>query len=387
MNPVSFPHRVPGGLRLSGLATGGLGLVVALAAGAAPSPPRGPITNLRGQLISVSAVSPSDAWAVGLTNRHADLVLHWNGTRWTPATGVGPATELLGVSALSANDVWAVGQGSSGRRVLETVVLHWNGTRWAHVASPNPGPAPPRDGLAGVSALSPSDAWAVGGSGHNTLVLHWNGTRWAQVASPDPSRSGNQLFAVSAASPSDVWAVGESGTSSPRGLMLHWNGTAWAQVPIPHPGRGTGTLTGVDALSRSDAWAVGSYDTGRGTRISAKTLVLHWNGTNWTQVTTPSPGPVPMIDSLAEVSALSPSDAWAVGESTISNGNTEPLVLHWNGTSWAQVASPQLGHFGSSLFGVSPLSPGDAWAVGVVINANNFTTLVLHWNGTSWTRS
>jgi hypothetical protein len=76
-----------------------------------------------------------------------------------------------------------------------------------------------------------------------------------------------------------------------------------------------------------------------------------------------------------------------VGESTISNGNTEPLVLHWNGTSWAQVASPQLGHFGSSLFGVSPLSPGDAWAVGVVINANNFTTLVLHWNGTSWTRS
>jgi len=45
MNPVSFPHRVPGGLRLSGLATGGLGLVVALAAGAAPSPPRGPITN------------------------------------------------------------------------------------------------------------------------------------------------------------------------------------------------------------------------------------------------------------------------------------------------------------------------------------------------------
>ena len=45
--------------------------------------------------------------------------------------------------------------------------------------------------LSGISAVSPSNAWAVGNylirSSIATLVLHWNGIRWAKVASPAPA--------------------------------------------------------------------------------------------------------------------------------------------------------------------------------------------------------
>jgi hypothetical protein len=57
-----------------------------------------------------------------------------------------------------------------------TLVAHWNGTRWTGVASPNPGGS----FLNAVSALSPSDAWAVGYDNTGTLILHWDGTSWTQ---------------------------------------------------------------------------------------------------------------------------------------------------------------------------------------------------------------
>ena len=61
-----------------------------------------------------------------------------------------------------------------------------------------------------MSALSRTDAWAVGTSfGPDDLTLHWNGTAWSQVSVPSPGSTANkQLSGVSAVSASDAWAVG-----------------------------------------------------------------------------------------------------------------------------------------------------------------------------------
>jgi hypothetical protein len=90
-------------------------------------------------------------------------------------------------------------------------------------------------------------------------VLHWDGARWAVTRSPDPLRgSFNVLNGVSALSPSDVWAVGYySNRSGQKDLILRWNGTRWAQVTSPGP-LGS-ALASVSAVSASDAWAAGTY--------------------------------------------------------------------------------------------------------------------------------
>jgi hypothetical protein len=44
------------------------------------------------------------------------------------------------------------------------------------VPSPNPGSS--RSLLAGVDAISSTQAWAVGDRGRDTLLLDWNGTGW-----------------------------------------------------------------------------------------------------------------------------------------------------------------------------------------------------------------
>src|ERR1700687_61472 len=128
--------------------------------------------------------------------------------------GLGNA--LSGVAILSSSDIWSVGflplQGSGPQR---TLTEHWDGAQWSIVASPNDHSI--YDVLAGVSAISTSDVWAVGYSGNpphiperETLTEHWHGPRCGTVPSPSPGRhSGNDLYGIAAASSNDVWAVGD----------------------------------------------------------------------------------------------------------------------------------------------------------------------------------
>jgi hypothetical protein len=161
-----------------------------------------------------------------------------------------------------------------------------------------------------------------------------------------------------------------------RTLALRWNGTRWAHAPTPSPGA-SGCLTAVTAVSPSNAWAVGwtAVNHLSGPR---RTLVLHWNGTRWARVA--SPAPPKASSELNGVSAISARNAWAVGD-VVRNQASRTLVLHWNGARWLTAASPSQGF--SVLSGVSDVSVRHALAVG----AGGSGALALRWNGARWVTS
>jgi hypothetical protein len=325
-----------------------------------------------------------------------------------PTLGSGRAGTLLSVSADSVSDAWAVGYIGSSMMMFppdQALALHWNGTAWTKVATPNPGGTQGINALASVSALSENDAWAVGSSWDSTtsiwdtLVLHWNGTAWTKVASPNPGGSATQgrgsfLSGVSAVSANDVWAVGRYNnpdTGANQTLILNRNGTHWTKVAHPNPGgvNGDDGLTSVSSDSPTDAWAVGWYAN------AADTLMLHWNGTRWKHVASPNPGGTTSSsdESLFNgVSVASATDALAVGTYTDpTSGATDTLIAQWNGTAWSQGASPNpdgttSASDGNQLYAVDVVSPTDAWAVGYYLNGTSGSTytLVAHWNGTTW---
>jgi hypothetical protein len=71
------------------------------------------------------------------------------------------------------------------------------------------------------------------------------------------------------------------------------------------------------------------------------------------------------------VVALSPSDAWAVGDqSKTRTSAARTLLEHWNGTSWKVVASPNPRAGLNTLFAVDADSPQDVWAVGTYSNGS-----------------
>ncbi len=357
------------------------------------------------ELYAVSASSASDAWAAGYyasaSGPSATLTLHWNGAKWVKVTSPNPDpsqfNQLYGVSDQSSRNAWAVGYylGPSSPFPVKDMILHWDGVKWAQVTSPDPSST--TNMLAAVSADSPTDAWAVGnwanGSVTDTLALHWNGTRWSKTPTPSPSTPINALTGVVALSPANAWAVGyyyNATTQHYDTLALHWNGKAWSQVPSPSPAA-ENHLYGVSASGPDDVWAVGATCATVSAQCGSSgghTLILHWNGTKWAMVKSPDPSTKNNV--LKSVGADARTDAWATGFYTNdTTGATQTLTVHWNGTKWATVKSPDPSASTNNLFGASARTSTDAWAVGFYINSKTKATdtLALHWNGTKWTKN
>jgi hypothetical protein len=304
-----------------------------------------------------------------------------------PASPGSKNNDLIGVAVLAAGNAWAVGTDAyadAGAQGGQTLVEHWNGTAWSVVPSPDPTDA--GDFLTAVSAVSPSAIWAVGeyesGGQSRTLIVQWNGTSWNQVASPSPGLA-DYLTGVWAVSDTDAWAVGYYDSDVPAGessLILHWNGTRWTQVPSPDSGFRT-ELDAVTATSAASAWAVGSSGT-----QAARPFIVRWNGTAWTQVN------APQLEGtggeLLGVDATSAVNVWAAGDARDSAGE-HTLILRWNGTAWTRVPSPDPGGSDvvNSLRAVAATSAANAWAAGYISNGASYQSLILHWNGTAWTRA
>jgi hypothetical protein len=266
---------------------------------------------------------------------------------------------------------------------------------WTIVPSPNVGSGD--NGFADIDVLAADNAWAVGSSAsagaRSTLIQQWNGSSWSIVPSPNGDEPINFLTGVSALSPTNVWAVGYTNDgngfeSQSFNLILHYNGTVWTEVPSPNPPLDnnqpnypvSNELYGVHAVAANDVWAIGHTFT-----ISAEqTLALHWNGTAWTNVPTPHRS---RYSRLRSVDSAAANDVWAVGEIQ-RRGTQRSLTQHWNGTTWTTVASPNESLNVDYVLGVSVVGSGDAWAVGYHNHVFGFSqvnqTTSYRWNGSKW---
>jgi hypothetical protein len=292
---------------------------------------------------------------------------------WEVVPSPSPAriNTLFGSWGLSPSDAWAVGAQDD-----DPLALHWDGVAWTEVAVPSPGNA----SLKSVTATAANDVWAVGSyfdqGGFKTLVEHWDGLAWSIVASPPVESSVTDLNDVWAISSTDVWAVGVFTNPNFQTMTLHWNGIAWTVVPSPNRGRANGDLLrGVTATSPTDVWAVGMTDYG----VDADALILHWAGATWDIVPQASAD----NDWLTGAFALSSSKVWAVGHTGFSPDDG-PLTERWDGAVWSTVASQDApGNF-PTMADVTALSSRQAWAVGSSSVQNGNRAFVESLRGQRW---
>jgi hypothetical protein len=193
--------------------------------------------------------------------------------------------------------------------------------------------------------------------------------------------SASGTFGISALwafAPDDVWAGGQ--------VILHFDGTAFTKVPTPTP------------VYVADFWGLAPNDL----YAVSGTNLLHWDGAAWSNVD--FAGAIDPSD-LSAVWASSASDVW-LGDSL--NGR----VFHWNGATWSTGITQTVqvtdlwgvaggpvyavGIFGLSRWngsiwvdignsltsagaaGVWGFGASDVWAVG------DFGVLA-HWDGATWT--
>ncbi len=396
-------HRRPRGWRA------GLGLVAVagllgggLASIGTPSPAHaaGPVWSVasspnvldlaNGELRGVSCVSASFCMAVGDYEYAAGQTFAevWNGSTWSivPTASKDISDILFGVSCVSASFCTAAGQYSTGTvsspGVARTLIETWNGSGWSLAASPNNG----ADGnfLQGVSCVSAGSCTAVGhydnASGVDvTLVESWNGSTWSIVPSRNRGTGGDSLDGVSCLSADACTAVG-SFTALPEGtaetLVETWNGTAWSTVASPGKFQGGGGLNAVSCVSASSCTAVGEYESATGG--TGATLVVSWNGTAWSQVSSPDSGTA--SNYLDGVSCVTASFCVAVG-----TGSASTLAETWNGSTWSIGSTPDPGSYENDLYGVSCRSASSCAAGGVSYTSSLIPEAAAEsWNGSTW---
>jgi hypothetical protein len=207
--------------------------------------------------------------------------------------------------------------------------------------------------------------------------------RVAEGISTTPSSVLRDVVALDA---THAWAVGhdsydpENADTTGTPIALTWDGVAWSRMTLPVTWHGALSL--VAAGGPDDVWAVGGRagsDPGK-----TETHLLHYDGTTWAEVPFTS-GPGTTITDLA----VADGHAWLVGY----RGSTV-VVQEWDGSGWRQHRPPaectQEGtSFGGlptfcNFTGVAAFAADDVWVAGNAAWPGFKGPLLFHWDGTQW---
>lgn len=292
-------------------------------------------------------------------------------TGWTqvPSFSFGNQDNILaGVSAASAMDVWAVGAYvPSLDGVLSALAHHFDGTRWTAFPLPNVGVQ--QNILQAVSMPSPGKAWAVGDYidgqfQQQTLIEHFDGTVWSVVPSPSPGAKQNILYGVAAVTDTDVWAVGgfQDANDLWHTLTEHWDGTAWSVVNAIDAGITGNQFYAVRALATNNVYAVGQQ---AGAGFPNQALIEHWDGTSWTVVASPAD---PSASALPLGLTATASSLILVGEQETDTVPFTSYVASGAPTALSIQSTPNLGAGENDPFAVAIGNDGTTWVVGWAVN-------------------
>jgi hypothetical protein len=284
---------------------------------------------------------------------------------WRVVATYPQADAMTGVSTSAAANAWAVGQ-SGG--CCNLFVTHWNGKRWGTIAVPQ--------GVGGAFTNQVTGASVAAIAGGRAMVFvtsedeelgtswvdafEWRGRSWS--AGFDFTDSPGDPIA---SGPDDVWGF-DSGTPSAE----HFNGTSWSQVSTPM----------IVAQASGNA-AAGDWVTGTVAGQPKTVKLLHWSTGAWRNAVLPKIA-VPRGDQMfpGAVDAATGADIWltlSVGPSS-GRGPVTALLLHWNGKAWSKVAVPK----GVSLSSVASDGHGGAW-----MTSDTAAPVIYHYSGGRWTHT
>jgi len=306
----------------------------------------------------------------------------------------GSQTVLVSVAAVSPSDAWAAGFSAkgAGNPLLRTVIRRWTGKTWRPVMLPAKiSTAFAKEGTIAsqLGAVSAGSVWFFGGLEGGYLRL--NGGRWSlgRLPGAGPKSAPVDIHAVDAFSSTDVWAFGERDTLSATQIIAkpyvaHYNGRLWVRVTVPGPASESTAITAVGAVSSGDIWAVEGASTLNGTSTSAATVpvLLHWTASTGWQDAAQQP-PLRAGDQLTSAVVEPNGHVWFGGSANNTAKGTTPLTAEWNGISWSVKDLPM--HATSVTWQLDAMTPDGAGGIWALARAGvGPKERIWHLRGATW---
>ncbi|MFG0326638.1 MAG: GC-type dockerin domain-anchored protein [Phycisphaerales bacterium JB037] len=305
---------------------------------------------------------------------------------------------LYDIDGLADDDVWAVGRATKADFKTETFAIHFDGSTWTQTPTPSPSIISGWNDLWGVVVLGPDDVIALGsynpdsGGATQSLAIRWDGSNWSQINAP--FITGGSAFYDAERIGNDIWGVGGRrwGIAPPAAagiaLAARWDGSDWNEEFVPPlaelGGRSYNDFRAVHGVSADDVWGVGdAQQTGPTDPFGPRTYMVHWNGSEWSLVDFPFGNP--FFSALNDVFAIAADDVYAVGYTLVGNEGTQPLIAHYDGSSWSQVNLPIFPEGSCELRAVTARSTNEVYAFGTWAEDNGSPRdLILRFDGKEW---
>ncbi|QEV21466.1 hypothetical protein [Streptomyces alboniger] len=281
-----------------------------------------PKIRWQGELLSVAATSPAEAWAVGRDSAGGARLLRFDGAAWTESRP--PRGVVLTKVVAGGGETWLIGS-RDGAQVL----LRRDDGGWRDL------PVPP-GAVHGLHIKAADDVWAAGETDTTAAVSHWNGQEWKQTVVDGFPRSA--VGTVLAVSPTEVWAGGTSGfVGGPVGkpippLLVRFDGQAWSRVPMPTDFGSVSSLApttsgalGWVAVARSQKFGPpGSYPP-----IVSGPDFLAWNGQSFTAHSEPTVAGEGDSSTLRLAPVPGTETVWSVGRAAGPENTFAPRILRF----------------------------------------------------------
>lgn len=142
--------------------------------------------------------------------------------------------------------------------------------------------------------------------------------RWTETKLIQPQGKGVVPTAIWGSDTNDVWAVGWN--DSHQGEIFHYDGNEWENVTPSIPLNDE--YMDVFGFGKNDVYVAGDSYWLQPNNILLSSLILHYNGINWSVVLNDSTGQ----GYLWKIHGNSKNNIWAVG----GNGS----IYHFNGAEW-----------------------------------------------------
>ncbi|MEV0257422.1 hypothetical protein AB0H82_24595 [Streptomyces sp. NPDC050732] len=310
------------------------------------------------------AFGPDRAWAVGTdaVGREAPgfpLLLRWDGTAWQrqKLPGDGWQGELLSVAAPSPTEAWAVGRDTAGGARL----LRFDGKTWRESRAP-------RDVTPTKVVAGGGETWLIGSRPGAQALLRRDGSGWQEMPVPPGSVYGLHVKAAD-----DVWAAGDTHTGA---AVSHWDGKTWEQTTVfGFPRAAVGSVYAVSDTEVWAGGTAGFVGGPVGKPIPP--LLVRFDGQAWNRVTVPtdfgsvtSLAPAPSGElgwvSVARSQKYGPPGSWPPFVSG-------PDFLAWDGQSFTGYDEPTVAGEGESQrMQLAPVpGTGSVWSVGRAAGPEN----------------
>jgi len=179
--------------------------------------------------------------------------LRYSGT-WANFINFGNALTTGRFFANNSSDIW----GSTGTQT----VIHWDGTQWTASVVPINMANMASQSVYNVFGFATDNVYAFGNGGY---MARFNGILWSTITTP----TTNLLQVMWGAAPDSMWVAG-------LGVFYSFDGTTFTSAGLPN----TYNISSMFGFSKNEIYATGYDNNGA--------LMLKYDGTSWTVVTTPT---------------------------------------------------------------------------------------------------